>query len=48
MKFGKVDKLKREYYRIVVKNFVELYTIDYDNKKIFVSHMVYGRQNYLK
>lgn len=48
MKIGKVDKLKREYHRIVVKNFVVLYTIDYENKKIFVSRMVYGRQNYLK
>lgn len=48
MKIGKVDRLKREYHRMVVKNFVVLYTIDYENKKVFISRMIYGRQNYLK
>lgn len=48
MKIGKVDRLKREYHRIVVKNYVVLYTIDYENKKVFISRMIYGRQNYLK
>ncbi len=47
MKIGKVDRLYREYRRMVVKNFVVLYTIDYEKKKIFVSRMIYGRKNYL-
>ena len=47
MKIGKKDKLKREYHRIVVKNFIVLYTVDYKNKKVFISRMIYGRRNYL-
>lgn len=48
MKIGKVDRLKREYHRMVVKNYVVLYTIDYEKKKVYVSRMIYGRQNYLR
>ena len=48
MKVGKVDKLKREYHRIVIKNYVILYTVDYNQRKIFISHMIYGKRNYLK
>lgn len=47
MKIGKTDKLKREYHRIVIKNYIILYTIDDKNKKIFISHMIYGKRNYL-
>ena len=47
MKIGKVDKLKNEYHRMVVKNYVVLYTIDFERKTVFVSHMIYGRRNYL-
>ncbi len=47
MKIGKVDRLKRKYHRIVIKNYVVLYTIDYDNRKVYISHMIYGRRNYL-
>lgn len=47
MKIGKTDKLKREYHRIVVKNYVILYTIDFENKKVYISHMIYSRRNYL-
>lgn len=48
MKIGKVDRLKREYHRMVVKNYVVLYTIDYEKRKVYVSRMIYGRQNYLR
>lgn len=48
MKIGKVDILNREYRRIVVKNYIVLYTIDYDNKKIYISHIVYKRRNYME
>lgn len=47
MKIGKVDKLKREYHRMVIKNYVVLYTIDYGNRKVYISRMIYGRRNYL-
>lgn len=47
MKIGKVDRLKREYHRIVIKNYVILYTIDCKKRKVYISRMVYGRRNYL-
>lgn len=47
MKIGKADKLKREYHRMVVKNYVVLYTIDFEHRKVYVSRMIYGRRNYL-
>ena len=47
MKIGKIDRLKREYHRIVVKNFVVLYTIDFPKRKVYISRMLYGRRNYL-
>lgn len=43
----KIDELKRRYRRIVVNNYVILYTIDEDNEVVFVSHMYYGGRNYL-
>ena len=45
---GKIDELKRVYRRIVVNNYVILYTIDEDNEVVFVSHMYYGGRNYLE
>lgn len=47
MKIGKTDRLKKEYHRMVVKNYVILYTIDFEKRKIYISHMIYGRKNYL-
>ena len=46
MKIGKADKLKREYHRLVVKNYIVLYTIDYEKKKVYISRMIYGKRNY--
>ena len=43
----KFDELKRVYRRIVIKNYIILYTIDEDNSVVFVSHMYYGGRNYL-
>ncbi len=43
----KFDELKRVYRRIVVDNYVILYIIDEDNEVVFVSHMYYGRRNYM-
>ena len=44
----KLDELKRNYRRIVTKNFVILYTIDEDNSVVYISHMYYGGRNYLE
>lgn len=46
IKVGKVDKLSREYHRMIVKNYIVLYTIDYERKKVYVSRIVYYRRNY--
>lgn len=47
MKIGKIDKLKREYHRMVIKNYIILYTIDFEKNKVYISRMIYGRRNYL-
>ncbi len=47
MKIGKADNLKREYHRMVVKNYIVLYTIDFEKRTVYVSRMIYGRRNYL-
>lgn len=47
MKIEKKDKRKREFRRMVIDNFVVLYTIDENKKNIYISHMYYGRKNYL-
>lgn len=46
-KIGKTDRLKREYRKIVIGNYILLYTIDSKNKKVYISHIIYGRRNYL-
>lgn len=43
----KYDETDRVYHKIVVKNYIILYTIDEENKKVFISHMFYSRRNYL-
>lgn len=43
----KLDELNRIYRKIVIKNYVILYTIDEENKVIFISHMYYGGRNYI-
>ena len=48
MKIGKIDRLKREYRRLLVENYIILYTIDYKQNKVFVSSIFYSRKNYLK
>lgn len=43
----KFDELKRSYRRIVIKDYIILYTIDEENNVVFVSHMYYGGRNYI-
>ena len=47
-KIEQLDDLQTNYRRIVIKNFVVLYTIDEENKIVYISHMYYGKRNYLK
>lgn len=46
VKIDKFDNLKREYHRMVVKNFVILYSVDLKNKIVYISHIYYGGKNY--
>lgn len=43
----KIDELKRYYRRIVIKNYIILYTIDEEKNVVFISHMYYGGRNYI-
>lgn len=47
MKIERKDKNKRAFRRIIVNNYVILYTIDEDRKTVYISHMYYGKKNYL-
>ncbi len=43
----KFDELQRRYRRIVIKNYIILYTIDDNNEVIYISHMYYGKRDYI-
>jgi len=43
----KDNALKLEYRRIVINNFVILYTISEENETIYIVHMYYGGIDYL-
>lgn len=48
--YAEIDKYKdtkRVYRRIVINNYVLLYTIDETEKTIYVSHMYYAGSDYL-
>ena len=46
-KIDKTDKAGRVYRRIVIDNYVIIYTIVEEDKTILISHMYYGGRNYL-
>ena len=46
-KIGKKDRIKREFRRMVVDNYIILYTIDESKKIVYISHMYYQKRNYL-
>ena len=46
-KIEKKDKRKMDFRRIVINNYVILYTVDESKKTIYISHMYYGGQNYM-
>lgn len=43
----KADRTKRIYRRIVVDNYIVLYTIDETEKVVYIAHIYYGGQNYI-
>lgn len=43
----KMDRIERKYRRMVVNNYVILYTIDENEKTIYISHMYYEGRNYI-
>lgn len=47
MKIERKDRKKRDFRRLVVNNYVILYTIDEAKKTVYISHMYYGKRNYL-
>ena len=46
MKIGKMDRLHNEYHRMIVDNYIILYTVDELNQRV-ISHIYYKRKNYL-
>ena len=47
MKIDKKDRRKREFRKIVIDNYVILYTINENNKTVYISHMYYEKKDYL-
>ena len=47
VRISKTDKSEREYRRMIINNYIVLYTIDEDKKKIYISHMYYSGKNYI-
>ena len=41
------DRAERKYRKMVVNNYVILYTIDEDERIVYVAHMYYDGQNYM-
>ncbi|MBQ9297658.1 MAG: type II toxin-antitoxin system RelE/ParE family toxin [Clostridia bacterium] len=46
-KIEKFSKTKKQYRRIVVNNYVILYTIDEEKKTIYIAHIYYQGRNYI-
>ena len=48
MTIKKYDELKMEYRRIIINNYVIIYTISEEKNIIYIVHMYYGRSNYFE
>ena len=46
-RIGKHNRLNKIYRRIIIQNFIVLYTVDDNQKFVFISHMFFNRKNYL-
>lgn len=40
-------KRKYPYRKLLIKNYVAIYRIDYKNKLVYIARVVYGGRNYL-
>ena len=40
-------KRKYPYRKLLIKNYVAIYRVDYKNKLVYISRVVYGGRNYL-
>jgi len=47
VRLGKIGETTERYRRIVVENYVILYTIDDDAHIVKISHIYYGKQKYI-
>lgn len=43
----KYEELNLQYRRIVINNYAVLYTIDEEEKTVYIVHMYYGERNFL-
>ena len=43
----KKNRTERKYRRMVINNYVILYTIDKAEKNVYVAHIYYGGRNYI-
>ena len=43
----KFEELNLEYRRIVINHYTVLYTIDEEEKTVYIVHMYYGERNFL-
>lgn len=46
-KIQKFDEVERVYRRLVINNYVILYTIDENSQTVFIAHIYYGGMNYM-
>ena len=44
----KKDKLKRHYRRIDIDNYIILYSLDEIKNIVYVTHIYYGKRNYIE
>ena len=42
-----IDRAERKYIRMVVNNYVVLYTIDEDERIVYIAHIYYCGSDYL-
>ena len=42
-----MNRAKKKYRKMIMGNYIVLYTIDEDKKIVYVSHMYYSGSNYL-
>ena len=43
----KEHTFREEYRKLVINNYIAIYRIDKDNKKVYITRIVYGGRNYL-